>query len=127
MNNPFNSIIALFEDLFENADKKLVDIISTEHSRDIILTAPAIIITLYKQALILNHAFFPENTTSQTPHHLNRISVHPSDDWAVTLFHKDYSLNKDWRMKRKLRIPATLNHSSKNKMTLSVSDFCPSE
>lgn len=102
MNNTINAVIELFEELLDEADNKMLDIIYSEKSKDIYITAPDVIITLFQKALIFHNELNDTCIQFQKLGLLNRINILPSVDWAVTLYHKDYSFCKHNWMVRKI-------------------------
>lgn len=114
-NNPFTSIIQLFNDLFAGADEKLMDYILSEDSKYIFLTAPDILITLYRNALQVNSAL---GIQEQTSFLVNRITILPSDSWQITLYHKDHALNGESWMRRVITLETPQKHNQENRITL---------
>lgn len=116
MSTPFTAIINLFEKLFSDADEKLVDVILSDKSKDVYLTAPGIILTLYKKGLLVNDLLNHE--PSQAPFLINRITIFPSAGWKVTLYHKDFSLSRDAWMKKEMPITVPKKNKETNQTTL---------
>jgi hypothetical protein len=109
MFTPLTSIINLFEKLFSEADEKLVDVILSDNSKEVYLTAPAVVLTLYKKALLVNDLL--NHIPSQTPFLLNRITIFPSAGWEIMLYHKDFSISRETWMKSE--VPILLPQKSK--------------
>ena len=115
MQNPLNSVLILFENLFAGADEKLLDVMLSDDSKDVYLTAPDIIFTLYKKALMVDSEL--NNEASQAGFLLNRIFIFPSPAWEITLYHKDYALTNEHWMKRTMILAIPQKHR-KNMTTL---------
>lgn len=59
---------------------------------------------------------------------INRINIFPSVDWAITLYHKDYSLNRDSWMIRKIPItsPQKIINSTQSKDIIYLNELISS-
>ena len=118
MVTPLTSIINLFEKLFSEADEKLVDVILSDSSKQVYLSAPSLILTLYKQALLVNELLNHE--PSQAPFLLNRISIFPSAGWEIMLYHKDFSFSHETWMRNEVPILFPQKSKEDYKTTLYV-------
>ena len=93
--------------LFDGADKKLLDLIIDDSGKDVYLTVPDTIITLFERAFYVCEVFNFSRKQMDGLRWLNRVNIFPSVDWAITLYYKDYPLTKDNWMIRKISITST--------------------
>lgn len=101
MNVAYDKLIELFNRLLEEADDKMLWLITGKEVKDIYLSAPDIIITHLTDALTLRYNL--KLTNQDVSNHLifRGLTVYPSSDWAITLYHKNYTLYKeDWMIRK---------------------------
>ena len=109
MNNPLIGLISLFDTLLEECDERMLQIIDSGQNDIIYISAPDVLITLFKTAIIVRNYLGITKYKRATLFNSNNLV--PSFDWAVTIYHKDYSLYKYPWMIRK----TTLNEAISTK------------
>jgi len=107
----YDSLIELFSRLIEEADDEMRYLMHGDKIGDLMISAPSIIIEYFKKALLYKHlvGFAPGELGKLFV--FRGITMYPSFDWAITLYHKEYSLyKKDWMIRK---IPLNNPHQQK--------------
>ena len=104
MSNTINVVIELSQKLLNEVDNKMLEIIYSEKSDEIYITAPQVIISLFQKVLVLPNQLKDASLQMHKLDWLIGINIFPSVDWAITMYHKDYSLYKHNWMIRKVSL-----------------------
>lgn len=125
MNNTYGSLIELFKRLIDEADGNLLPLLKSYEVNNVMISAPSTIIELFKEALAheYNLGFTPGFEGKYFV--FKGITIYPSCDWAITLYHRDYVLYKHSWMIRKIPLGAPSKEQKEwyTKYIIDLKDF----
>lgn len=125
METLINTAINLSDKLLSDADKKLLDVLFSDNSKDVYLTVPEFILELFERVGVVCKRLNISAEKREKLQWLNSIYIFPSTDWAITLYHKHYSLaNKAWMItKLPLMAPLIVNDENLKTNIIYLNDF----
>jgi hypothetical protein len=98
----FESLLTMFERLIDEADDELLMLLNSSRTEEIYITAPSLILKYFQGAIVWKFGFGEWQRGQLGKLFVFRgITMYPSSDWAITLYHKDYTLYKmDWMIRK---------------------------
>lgn len=97
MNSPFESLVDLLQELiYYSADEMFIRL-NADSRKDLVLQMPQFLIDRIPEAVQSKFGYFTPTDQLMPIKVFEGITVNPSPDLAITLFHKDYPLrNQGW-------------------------------
>lgn len=109
MNSPFEALIDLLEELIYVSSNEMFVRLNSDNRNDLILQMPQFLIDRLPEAVQSKYGFFAHTDQSGVIKTFSGITINPSPDLAITLFHKDYPLLKrDWMIVKISLAPAQI-------------------
>lgn len=97
MGSPFEPFVDLLQELIYYSSSEMFVRLNSDNRNDLILQMPQFLIDRIPEAVQSRFGFFAHTDQSGVIKTFEGITVNPSTDLAITLFHKDYPLrNYDW-------------------------------